>query len=757
MGSSRTEVYIRLLILGMFVTLVPLTVSIANLQEEEPVPAPEAQETEPAQPEPAEQAPAAGIPVKGAPDPSVKAHFAKAIPLPVNEVTDIDFKEGGVYWFKVSVDAVGPVVLRVGGINTWNSAIKVYDEAGAEFTPGEARDERPSAWHGKVARGTYFIRLGAPDDEEAKEPKLAAEEVAVRKQTKKPSQLELATRPAMLVMVDPVGPGETPRRAAQLGLNYLQVDTPAWQNKAACNGCHMQSQALMGMALAKKNRYRVQERPALALGEFMATQSYATDGGLFAALAHRYYISGFAPSRKELLQGTVQTMLEEPPEDFVFDSGDRPPIEAGTVTGSSMAVQVFAEALRSAGPDSRTKIKAAQDGALAHLRTAPAETVQDRVMKIVAFVEAGVKGEVLSNEVSALVKLQNTDGGFGEAKGGGDSNAYGTGQALYALRIAGTSVDSPAFSRAVKWLVQHQSWSGTWPLVATNCTSDIAHTMWAVIGLAGGLEATLPIRVTAVVRDEKGGYITDLKAADFAILEDGTPQTILEFRRQTGDLSIVLVIDTSGSIRAALPSIVQAATHFLNRLGDGDRISLEEFSNRPQSPSAFTTDRASVAARLKALKAAGGTALYDSIGVALEHLRNMPEPRGIVLLTDGKDEDASGKRAGSRSTLSAMLAKLQESGIPLYALGLGGGVEKDVLTRLAGASGGRAFFAPAAQDLDAIYRELAAALRAQYLLTYNSSRPTADGKWRAITVRTARPNAKVEATPGYMASRDLLQ
>lgn len=128
-----------------------------------------------------------------------------------------------------------------------------------------------------------------------------------------------------------------------------------------------------------------------------------------------------------------------------------------------------------------------------------------------------------------------------------------------------------------------------------------------------------------------------------------------------------------------------------------------------------------------------------------------------MLLTDGKDEDATGKRAGSRATLSATLARLKEEGTPLFALGLGSGVQREILTRLAGASGGRAFFAPTAKNLDAVYRELAGALRAQYVLVYNSTKPAADNKWRAIEVKVARPEAKVQATPGYTASCDLLQ
>lgn len=767
--------------------VVMLSVGQAYFQDQDNPPPPEeekAQEPPPPEPEPQEpaaqepeaQAPeaqeageepsAVAIPVKGKPDPSVVPNFSKAKPLAVNVATDIEFRENEAAWFKVTVDASEPVVLRVGGLNTWGAGVKVYDASGAKFSPGPFRDDRRSGWHGKVTPGTYYVRLQTlPPEEQAGDfsaVKMSAEERVARAKAKKPTASDLGTQAAMLVMVDPSGPGETPRRAAQLGLDYLEIDSPAWQNRFACNGCHLQSQTLMGMALAKKNGYKVQERAALALGEFIADQfgenpSERGDHNIFAVLALRYYVSGFTPSRKDLLVSVVKGIVANPPENFVFDSGDRMPIEGGTITGTAMAVGVMAEALQFANPQGRTQLKPAHDRAYADLKSASAKTVQDHVMKIIASVDAGEKGDKLSNKLAALLALQQRDGGFGEKEGGGESNAYGTGQALYGLKLAGYSTEAPPFKAGVKWLVNHQLWSGTWPLLATECQSDIAHTMWAVIGLAGSLEASLPVRVTAVARDASGNYISDLKKEDFSVSEDGVTQTIIQFRRDVGDRSIVLIIDTSGSIKAELPGVVQAATTFLGLLGASDRVALEQFSSRVKPPGAFTTDRASVAAELKQLKAAGGTALYDSVGVALTHLKDSPEPRAIVLLTDGKDEDASGKRAGSKATLSATLARLKEEGTPLFALGLGSGVEKEILTRLAGASGGRAFFAPTAKDLDAVYRELAGALRAQYVLVYNSTKASADNKWRAIEVKVARPGVKVQATPGYTASRDLLQ
>jgi VWFA-related protein len=722
-------------------------------QAEPEAPPEEAPPEEAAAPEAPEEGPHS-FPVKGAPNPKLVREFGQAKPLTLNAVTDIGPLKAS-HWFKVAVDTDEPVVLRVGGLNTWGLAVSVFDDKGAQFSEGFSRSGRTSGWHGRVTAGTYYIRLaGEPNAPERTDE----DEQEARKNAKLPPATELGTRPAIQVYVDAIGPGATPRRAAQLGLNFLQIDSPAWQNSQRCNGCHVQSQALMGFAVAKKNGYRVEARPALALGEFMTAQEATGTAELFGLLAIRYHTGGFAPERKAVLLERAKALIAYAAANGGYDGGDQLPIEAGEISGNSMAVQILSQALRFASKAERAGLEKARAGALALLKKKPSESVQDHALKIIAYVEAEEPASLIASERAALLRWQNKDGGFAEAGQPRDSsNAYGTGQALYALRLAGMATDEPAFTKAVKWLVTHQAWNGTWPLENTTCQSDISHAMWAVIGLAGSLQATLPVRVSAVVRDAKGGFVTDLKAADFTLGEDGATQEVIEFRKLTGDQSIVLVLDTSGSIKRALPTVVKAAGSFLDVLSPGDQVALEEFNSKPFPPGAFTKDRAALRGQLAGLKARGGTALYDAIGTALDHLRDRPEPRAIVMLTDGRDEDASGKKAGSRLRLGDIQARLKETGIPLYILGLGDGVEAEVLRKLAGASGGRAYIAPKPQDVEAIYRELAGSLRAQYVLKYNSSKPTADGKWRAIQVGVKRPGVKVEATSGYTATSGLLQ
>jgi len=72
-----------------------------------------------------------------------------------------------------------------------------------------------------------------------------------------------------------------------------------------------------------------------------------------------------------------------------------------------------------------------------------------------------------------------------------------------------------------------------------------------------------------------------------------------------------------------------------------------------------------------------------------------------------------------------------------------------VLSRLAGETGGRAFFIKKVEELGAIYTELQTELRSRYLLAYQSTNASRDGKFRSVEVKVARPGAEAKTMRGY--------
>ncbi len=726
------------------VTMIILVLLVAGLEGKPGQP--QTQKGQAPAPRAIPESPPEGVPVRGTPDPGIKANFLNAKPLAVNQVTEIEHTsketwDADDHWFRVQVETARPVVLRVLVLNTRVSWIHAYDGAGAWFERSDIREKqnRPSAWHLWVSAGTYFFYL-----KDYREP-----------------DSDMRGAPAILVMVDPVGPGKTPQQTAQLGLNYLEMDAPAWQNAQECNGCHVQSQALMGMALAKKNGYVVQDRSALALGEFMATQKALSEGrvgeGLFAALAHRYYVSGFAPSHKELLHETAKAIVEKAPEGYAFDSGDRAPIEGGTVTGSSMAVQVLAEALRTAPPESQAGMKKVLDGAVSFLRTAPAQTVQDYVMKILAFKEASVEGEFLAREVAALLKLQNDDGGFGELPQGGPSNAYGTGQALYGLKVAGTSITSPAFERAVKWLVFNQSWDGSWPLKGSELQNNLAPTMWAVIGLAGS------IRVGGNVGEVRVKFAPEVQAIsnNLEIILDasGSMNTKLGKSTRFGAAKEVL----ADLVKQLPPDINVALRVFGHRKGGPEscedtellvplaRVVPQEIIARVNAaglPSLIGVNLVApqeIMAKVNALRAKGETPLVANLRLAAGDLASAKAGM-IVAITDG-EESCGGD-------LKNVPAQLKAQGVQTVVniVGFNLPTAKAIADwkLVAQSTGGRFFDAKTAGELSAALRE---AVQLKYAALDHAGQEVGSAQvgeplripegTYAIVVRTGRP-VKVE-------------
>jgi VWFA-related protein len=675
--------------------------------------------------------------------------LARARPLRVNFTTDLRH-DGVTQWFKITVAGAGPAVLHIGTVNVAADGVRVYDAGGTGLVARAPPVDRAQRWHGRVAPGVYYLRLDWADG--ASKPP--------------PGKPKPGSEPAVVVLLDRVEARPTPAGAAQLGLDYLEIDTAAWQAMQKCFGCHMQEEALVGMAVAKKHSYRVNERIAIAMGEFVAEHGHhdMDPREIFRQAALRYYVEGFAPAHATTAEKLAKQLLDPPPERWELETGARLPVEGSAITSDALAVQVLAPLTRTASPSARAAFVNAEQGILAYLDGASLATVQDRIMRILAYAEAG-RTAALAADVTALLALQNADGGWGEKPGGGLSNAYGTGQALYALKVAGFAITDPRFKKGVTWLMDRQRADGSWANIETESTTEIAHTMWAVIGLAGAIDKANPVLDDArmlvplrlLARDARNQALTDLALGDFTVKEDGRPQQLVELYREIGELSVVLVMDNSGSIKHALAMMVEAARGFLAQLDPADRVSLLAFGDRPRPPTELATGRDDVAKELASMRAKGGTALYDAVASALAVLAAAPEPRAIVLLTDGKDENEAGTGPGSTATLAQTLERLRTARVPVYIIGLGDAVEHKVLDSMAEASGGTAYYVASDAALAAIYHDIAAALRARYVLVFRSSHPVADGSWRAIEVGTSRPNAKLQAPAGYLATPDLLQ
>ena len=287
-----------------------------------------------------------------------------------------------------------------------------------------------------------------------------------------------------------------------------------------------------------------------------------------------------------------------------------------------------------------------------------------------------------------------------------------------------------------------------------------------------------PIKVTTglvhlvvTVMDRHHEFITDLDKSDFKILENGTPQDIRFFGRETDlPLRIGLLLDTSNSIRPRLDFEKDAAIDFLTHVirRDKDEAFLMTFDNEPQIIQDYTGDAGLLESSIRDQRAGGGTALNDAIVMASQKLMHPPLPRGpdaevrrvIVIISDGNDNlsdhalsDATDAAIRSEaaiftvSTNTDWLSIDEPSRPKKYNLDPG----DKVLQNFADQTGGQSYFPYRVDDLAESFVDIGNELRSQYYIAYLPVGPAPRGEYRKIEVDTDRKGLIVRTRKGYYA------
>jgi Ca-activated chloride channel family protein len=268
------------------------------------------------------------------------------------------------------------------------------------------------------------------------------------------------------------------------------------------------------------------------------------------------------------------------------------------------------------------------------------------------------------------------------------------------------------------------------------------------------------INLNLSVTDGRNRYITDLDQKDFAIFEDGIRQELSLFTHENLPISMSILIDTSASMQEKLPQARAAGSRFIKTLRLQDAAQIVQFNDRSTVLQDFTNDHALLDAALNKTDAAGPTALYNSLYVALKDLSKQKTSelrrRAVIVLSDGED-------TASLVTDEQVMELARQSEIAIYPVSLRPSRSQDrgrmafsqaehILTSLARETGGQVFFPQSLSELESVYDRIAEELRTQYSLGYVSSNVRRDGKWRRIVVRTPeRPSLQVRHKLGYYA------
>jgi Ca-activated chloride channel homolog len=285
--------------------------------------------------------------------------------------------------------------------------------------------------------------------------------------------------------------------------------------------------------------------------------------------------------------------------------------------------------------------------------------------------------------------------------------------------------------------------------------------------------------------DKHRRFISDLKAEDIRVLEDGQQQQIFTFQRDVDlPLSLAILIDCSASEERTLPDEKRAAQLFLENVlrANKDEAAIVSFTGETTLEQGFSGNLDRLRRAIDRVEfvppsgyigggvvvngtppisgdnqmLAGSTAIWDAVWATAEELiagSAEHTRRAIILLTDGDD-------TSSRMKMHDAIERAQKADALIYAIGIGDrytfNVDEGALRKIAEQTGGRAYFPKHERDLNDAFVQIQRDLREQYLVAYSPSNKNRDGSYRKIEIQLINPalkqqNLKLNYRTGYFA------
>jgi VWFA-related protein len=268
------------------------------------------------------------------------------------------------------------------------------------------------------------------------------------------------------------------------------------------------------------------------------------------------------------------------------------------------------------------------------------------------------------------------------------------------------------------------------------------------------------VQLPVSVLDKRGLSIPGLRQEHFSVYEDKIQQDISLFVQEDVPLSIVLLIDSSGSMLQKLDALQTGAMTFVKGSNPEDETSIVSFGKDAMIEQDFTGNTSELRRALRRIRPNGDTALYDAVILSAKYLESNAnyEKKVLLVISDGEDNKSAYKlrdalRAVSESKVTVYTIGLLTPGYPQYVLL--GDTAKKALKQLADVSGGASFFPTQMSDVESICATIAHNLRNQYTIGYRPSNRNLDGSWRKVSVRLSPPKntgrVKVRTKQGYYA------
>jgi VWFA-related protein len=242
----------------------------------------------------------------------------------------------------------------------------------------------------------------------------------------------------------------------------------------------------------------------------------------------------------------------------------------------------------------------------------------------------------------------------------------------------------------------------------------------------------------ATVVDSHQHLVTSLQKQDFTVYENNVSQTISSFGQEDVPVSLAILVDNSGSMAQKRAAVNRAAIDLIQASNPQDEAFIVNFSDEAFLDQDFTSNVDLLKQGLSHIDSQGGTALYDAVIAAADHLaKQATHPKQVILIiTDGEDNSSS-------ATLAEIVRRIQDLNGPIvYSIGLlydesnhgQGRQARKALQTLSDQTGGLAFFPKSLDQVDSIAAEVAKDIREQYILGYHPTQPIRQGGYSAIRV-----------------------
>ena len=264
---------------------------------------------------------------------------------------------------------------------------------------------------------------------------------------------------------------------------------------------------------------------------------------------------------------------------------------------------------------------------------------------------------------------------------------------------------------------------------------------------------SVPLYVTVTDADKR--LVAGLTKDDFEVYDNGKLQTINTFDNQATPVTVVVMLETSGSMTLALDLVKDGAEAFVMRMLPIDKGMVGAFNDKIEfHPASFTDNRDQLARALRELDFGYPTRLFDALDQSMDQLMGVDGRKTVLVFTDGDDNS-------SKKSASSVLERARNEEVMIYSIGLENeyfnGQQKvrskpdGNLRRLSEETGGGFFLLKKKDDLGPTFTRVAEELHSQYVLGFSPE--TLDGKVHKLEVRVKKPGAIPRSRKSYVASR----